>query len=154
MCFFIHIDLEMAYFILGEAILIRAAAWVSLMPHREGFLRFQSRLLLGLSALWPRYLTLIYHTVVSVLSTLTGCIMAIWWLQCITEADSKPGCLAQAARSRCEASKWWGLGNRNDISWDRQVRRKMRHSLLCKGYVWSFPYYCEGCAGINGVREP
>lgn len=66
----------------------------------------------------------------------------------------QPGSLAHAARSRLETSKWLGLGRRNDISWGTQVQGWMRDSLSCKGHAWSLLYYCKGCAGSNGVREP
>lgn len=110
---FIHADLEMAYLVSGEAALISAAAWVSLMPHGEGFLCFQSRLLLRLLAPWPHYITLTYCAVVSVLSALTGCIMAIWWLQCITETDSSQG----VSLTQQEA----GMRLVNDGDWEAEV---------------------------------
>lgn len=64
----------------------------------------------------------------------------------------QPGSLSHAAKSSHEAGKWWGLGSRNDSRWDTQVQGRMRDSL--SGYAWCLLYYCEGCAGSNGVREP
>lgn len=100
----------MAYFILGEAALISVAAWVSLMPHGEGFLCFQSRLLLCLLAPWPHFIALTYRAAVSVLSALAGCITAIWWLQCVTGTGSSQGVslMQQEAAMRLVNDGDWG----------------------------------------------
>lgn len=103
----------MAYFILGEAALISVAAWVSLMPHGEGFLCFQSWLLLCLLAPWPHYITLTDRAAVSVLSALTGCITAIWWLQCIMETGSSQGVLLMQQEA--------GLRLVNDWDWEEEM---------------------------------
>lgn len=65
-------------------------------------------------------------------------------------AGLQPGSLAHAARSRREAV--------DDVDWGVEVTLagtgRLRDLLSCKGCAWSFPYYCQGSAGINGVRGP